>query len=256
MPITLLEKVDCEIDKLIKQGHIEKLEDCSDTFFVSPIVITAKKDGSVKLELEARELIKQVHNNQYQMPIIEEIMDAVGQTISEKKFGEIYFSTVDLTYADGQLPLSQDTSLYCIFSLNGGKSTGTYRIKTGFYGLTTMPAEVQRVMDSILSKFPQAHAFIDDILVVIKSLESEHISTVGKFLRKLLEEKMSLKLTKCNFAQTVCEWLGHKFTSTGVTTLIRKTEPTETLKPPRSLSQLNSFMGSTYSLHIYLLALV
>ena len=56
VPITLQDKVDGEINKLIKQGNMERLEDCSDKYFISPIVITVKKDGSVKLVLEAREL--------------------------------------------------------------------------------------------------------------------------------------------------------------------------------------------------------
>ena len=60
VPISLQEKVDKEIDKLLEQGHIQKLEDCSDKNFVSPIVITLKKDSSVKLALESRELNKQV----------------------------------------------------------------------------------------------------------------------------------------------------------------------------------------------------
>ena len=88
IPITLQEKVDGEIDKLIKQGHIEKLEESLDKFFVSPIVITVKKDDSVKLALEARELNKQVQKNKYLKPNIEQLMNAVGQTISEKKLGE------------------------------------------------------------------------------------------------------------------------------------------------------------------------
>ena len=44
----------------------------------------SKKDGSVKLALKSRELNKQVHKNKYQTPNIEELMDTVGQTISEK----------------------------------------------------------------------------------------------------------------------------------------------------------------------------
>ena len=91
VPITLQEKVDKEIDKLLRQGHIEKLNECSDKYFVSPIVITVKKDGSVKLALESRELNKQVHKNKYQMPNIEELMDTVGQTISERKPGMYIF---------------------------------------------------------------------------------------------------------------------------------------------------------------------
>ena len=75
MPVTLQEKVDKKIDKLLTQGHIEKLKECSDRYFASPIVITVKKDGSVKLALESRELNKQVHKNKYQMPNIEEIVE-------------------------------------------------------------------------------------------------------------------------------------------------------------------------------------
>ena len=91
VPISLQEKVETEIDKLLKQGHIEKLTECSDKYFVSPIVITVKKDGSVKLALESRELNKQVHKNKYQTPNIEELMDTVEQTISEIKSGDILF---------------------------------------------------------------------------------------------------------------------------------------------------------------------
>ena len=47
-----------------------------------------------------------------------------------------------------------------------------------------MPAEFQRVMDSILSVFPQAHAFIDDILITTKASENEHISTIEKIVKK------------------------------------------------------------------------
>ena len=73
VPVTLQEKVDKEIDKLLTQGHVEKLKECSDRYFVSPIVITVKKDGSVKLALESRELNKQVHKNKYEMPNIENL---------------------------------------------------------------------------------------------------------------------------------------------------------------------------------------
>ena len=35
VPISLQEKVHTEINKLLKQGHIEKLTECSDKYFVS-----------------------------------------------------------------------------------------------------------------------------------------------------------------------------------------------------------------------------
>ena len=58
VPISLHEKVDKETDKILAQWHIQKLEECSDKYFVSPIVITVIKDGSVKFALESRKLNK------------------------------------------------------------------------------------------------------------------------------------------------------------------------------------------------------
>ena len=163
MPISLKDKVDKENHRLINEGHIVKLKECSDKYFVSPIVITVKKDGSIKLALESRELNKQVHKNKYRMPNFDELVDGISQIISERKAGIVYFTTLDFTYAYGQVSLEQKTSEHCNFLLVGGKSTGIYRFKNGFYVLTSMPAEFQKVIDNLLKEFPQANAFIDEI---------------------------------------------------------------------------------------------
>ena len=178
MPISLQDKVDNQIFWLINEGHIIKLQECSDKYFVSPIVITVKKDGSLKLALESRELNKQVHKNKYKMPNIDELVDGISQIIAEKKAGYVYFTTLDFTYAYGQASLEKKTSEQCNFSLVGGYSTGNYRLKNGFYGLTSMPAEFQKVIDNLLKVFPQANAFIDDILIASKGTKIEHIALV------------------------------------------------------------------------------
>ena len=144
VPISLQDKVDKEIDWLIKENHIIKIHECSDEYFFSPIVITVKKDGSIKLALESRELNKQVHKNKYQMPNIDELVDVISLIIEKRKAGDVYCTTLDFTYAYGQVSLEQKTSEQCNFSLEGGKSTGTYRFKNGFYGLTSMPAEFRK----------------------------------------------------------------------------------------------------------------
>ena len=104
-------------------------------------------------------------------------------------------------------------------------------------------------MDWFLSKFPHTHAFIDNIFVITKGTEKDYLGTVEKILKKLDKGNMSLKLTKCKFARKQCEWLEHKIATTGVTPLVLKTEPVESLKPPGSLSQLKFFMPSTHSLY-------
>ena len=128
--------------------------------------------------MESRELNKQVHKNKYQTPNIDELVDRISQIIAERKAGNVCFTTLDFTYAYGQVSLEQKTSEKCNFSLVGGKSTGTSRFKNGFYGLTSMPAEFQKVFDNSLEEFPQANAFIDDILTASKGTKIEHIALV------------------------------------------------------------------------------
>ena len=54
MPVKFQEKLDKEIEKLVAQSHIEKLQECLDRVFVLPIVVAVKKDDSLKLALESR----------------------------------------------------------------------------------------------------------------------------------------------------------------------------------------------------------
>ena len=49
VPIHLQPKVKIELKKLLNEGHIEKLTICSDQLFIYPIVITVKKDQSIKI---------------------------------------------------------------------------------------------------------------------------------------------------------------------------------------------------------------
>ena len=54
VPINLQPRVSAELERLQTEGHIEKLSSCSDEHFISPIVITVKKDQSRKLAFDSK----------------------------------------------------------------------------------------------------------------------------------------------------------------------------------------------------------
>ena len=81
IPIHLQERVEKELNKLIDQQHNIKLEKCSDKQFISSIVITVKKDQTVKLALDSKKINKFIHKNKYQMPNIDLFFDNIAQTI-------------------------------------------------------------------------------------------------------------------------------------------------------------------------------
>ena len=248
-PLKLLHKVSDELKKLSDQGHIEKLQECPDKNFISPIVIPVKMDKSVKLALDSKVLNKAIHKNKYQMPNIDSLVDSISQLINDSNQGDnIYFSTIDLKHAYSQLRMHLNTSRHCIFNIICGYSTGTYRFETGLYGLTDMPAEFQKAMDYPLVGLNNTYCFLDDIIVVSKGIKESHMKYVYKCFKNLDADNLRINLSKCHFEKHQINWLGFTFSKNGVKPIELKTAAISEIKAPKTLKQPRSFLGSVHHL--------
>ena len=245
----MLDKISAELKKLSNQGHIEKLNECSDKIFISPIVITVKKDKSVYLALHSKVLNKTIHKNKYQMPNIDSLIDSISQHINNSNHDDNFcFSTIDLKYAYSQLKLHPDTSRHCNFNIIRGDSTGTYSFETGFYGLTNMPEEFQKAMDCILVALTNTYCFRDDIIAVSKGSKESHNKYVYNCLQKLDADSLRINLSQCHFAKHQINWLGFTFSHSGVKPIKSKTAAIAEIKAPKTLKQLRSFLFSVHHL--------
>ena len=83
------------------------------------------------------------------MPNLDNLIDMIAEKLDQKK-GKAWYSSNDMTYAYVQIPLHDLTKRHCDFQIVGGKSTGTCRFTSEFYGLTVMPTEFQKLMDLTL----------------------------------------------------------------------------------------------------------
>ena len=226
------------------------MEKCPDDFFISPVVITVKRDKSVKIALDSKKLNDALHKNKYEMQSIDHLVDSVALYISERRNlpGQYLFSKIDLKYAYSQIPLDENIQKNCNFNILGGRATGTYRFINGFYGLTDMPATFQKTMDKTLQNIKTKFAYLDDILVITKGNLQDHETEIDKITKQLNEENLAINLQKCEFAKPEITWLGFKVTPNGVTPSKPKCEVILTLDPPKTLKQLRSFMGCIHHL--------
>ena len=87
IPVHIQDKVQAELEKLLSEGHIKKLDKCTSDCFIAPIVITVKKDYSIKLALDAKPINRQLYKNKYQMPNGDELIDGVSQIITARAAG-------------------------------------------------------------------------------------------------------------------------------------------------------------------------
>ena len=98
--IQLQESVDAEVNRLLKEGHIEKLDKIKDDVFIQPTVIRVKKDRSREIALDARALNQEIDKDKYHMPNLDNLLRMVAEKLDTEK-GEAWFSSVDMTYEYG-----------------------------------------------------------------------------------------------------------------------------------------------------------
>ena len=105
-----------------KKTTFEKFDHkITDEMFIQLVVITVKKDRSVKIALAARSVNNAISKNKYQMPDLENLMDKIAEIKNGKEEGEVFFTSFDMLHAYGQTVLHPNTAKHCNFQNIGGK---------------------------------------------------------------------------------------------------------------------------------------
>lgn len=121
---------------------------------------------------------------------------------------------------------------------------GHYQFKVMPFDLTNAPATFQCIMNQVLQPFLRKFVlvFLDDILIYSRSKE-EHLQHLQQVLETLRANQLHLKASKCTFAQTSLEYLGHIISDQGVATDPTKTNATLQWLVPITFTELKAFLG-------------
>ena len=244
--------MDAEIKSLLEAGHIRRVDKISDEMLIQPMVITVKKDRSVKIALDARSLNNAILKSKHQMPNLEKLMENIAEIVNEDKEGEVTFSSLDMLYAYGQTLFHPDTAKHCNLQILGGESTRTYAFNTGYYGLTIMPPDFQNIMDSILHATTNTFVLLDDILIDTKGTKEAHMKKVGEVLTVSDQAGIRLNIENCTIAQKETEWLEYKLSAAGIKSIDEKVQAITDRLRPQNLKDLRSFMGAINRLNRFI----
>ena len=181
------------------------------------------------------------------MPNLLELLDSIAQIITSNKDGDVWFTSLDLIYAFDQIPLSDGVSSQCNSNIDHGEQTGTYRCKTGFYGLTDMHKEFQKAMDNTLQGLSEVFDFLDVILMVSKGLVLDHSFLVDKIIVRLEEEGFAHKLSKCKFSLNHLSWFGDGIDSEGYRPNRSKIDALLAIEQPKIVEATSVFHGHSQS---------
>ena len=144
----LRELVTADLNKLLELGIIRR----SNSPYINPLVTSLKKDGSVRICLDARKL-NDIMINDYDCAESTEVL-------FQRCGGSKIMSTMDRTSSFWQIPLAEESKKYTAF-LHEGKC---YKFCVTPFSLKTSTAALVRAQNSVLNGLGNFYlTFIDDI---------------------------------------------------------------------------------------------
>lgn len=216
-----------ELQEMEKAGIIEP----SESEWSAPMVIVKKKDGSVRICIDYRRLNQVTKFDAYPMPRIDSILDSIG--VAQ------FITTLDLAKGYWQVPMSPEDREKTAFT----SPKGLYQFAVMPFGLSGAPATFQRLMDSILRGTEDfTGVYIDDV-VIHSATWKEHLEHIEVIFQKLKEAGLTVKMSKCTFAEKECTYLGHRIGQGGVKPEESKVNAIKNMARPKTKKEVRSFLG-------------
>ncbi|KAL6470660.1 hypothetical protein MHYP_G00217790 [Metynnis hypsauchen] len=182
-----IEDVRRHLQDLLAAGIIKE----SRSPYASPIVITRKKNGHIRMCIDYRTLNSKTIPDQYTTPRIDDALDCLA--------GSRWFSVLDLRSGYYQIAMSdqdkEKTAFIC--------PLGFYQFERMPQGVTGAPATFQRLMEKAVGDMNllQVLVYLDDLIVFGATLE-EHEERLLRVLDRLEDVGLKVSLDKCQFLQT------------------------------------------------------
>ncbi|KAL0549558.1 hypothetical protein IC582_014043 [Cucumis melo] len=223
-----LKELKVQLQELLDKGFIRP----SVSPWGAPVLFVKKKDGSMRLCIDYRELNKVTVKNRYPLPRIDDLFDQLQ--------GATVFSKIDLRSGYHQLRIKDDDVPKTAFR----SRYGHYEFIVMSFGLTNAPAVFMDLMNRVFREFLDTFVivFIDDILIYSKT-EAEHEEHLRIVLQTLRDNKLYAKFSKCEFWLKQVSFLGHVVSKAGVSVDPAKIEAVTGWTRPSTVSEVRSFLG-------------
>ncbi|XP_039213407.1 uncharacterized protein LOC120314410 [Crotalus tigris] len=228
MTLKELEELRRFIDVNLARGFIQPAR----SRVAAPVLFREKKDGSLRLCVDFRGLNAVCVEHLYPLPLMKDLLVQLGK-------GRI-FTKLDLRETYYRIRIRRGDEWKMAFNC----PLGSFQYRVMPFGLQGAPAAFMQLINQVLHEhlYRGILVYLDDILIYTTTME-EHVALVRKGLEKLLEAKLYVKLSKCEFHRTRLDYLGYRISVAGVEMDPLKVKAVLDWQAPTTRRQLQSFLG-------------
>ncbi|KAL0405890.1 UNVERIFIED_CONTAM: Transposon Tf2-12 polyprotein [Sesamum latifolium] len=208
-----LQELKKQLEELLEKGFIQP----STSPWGAPVLFVKKKDGSMRLCVDYRQLNRVTVKNKYPLPRIDDLLDQLK--------GATTFSKIDLRSGYWQLRIAEKDIPKIAFRTRYGH----YEFLVMPFGLTNAPAAFMALMNRTFQEY------LD---------REEHEQHLRIVLQILKEKELYAKLSKCEFwVNQVVFFLGHVISGDGVMPDPSKVKAVMEWRIPKNATEVRSFLG-------------
>ena len=226
-----------QVTEWLRLGVIERTHsEYNSAVFAVPKKLANGEKG-LRIVLDYRQVNAKSVPANYRLPMIQESLDELGRVKPE------VFSQLDLRSGFHNVYVKKEDRPVTAFHV---PNMGQFQWVRAPFGLRNTPLTFQRLMDIVFRDMVPAKLllYIDDLLCKASS-HDEMLQTLHECFTRLRKAGLKLNLQKCNLGVKECVYLGFKLTPDGYAPNETKVEAITSVKPPRTLKEIRTFLGMT-----------
>jgi len=229
-PIHIKEKLEAQLRKMEEKDIIE--DATGPTPWVSEILALPKpnKPDQLRIVIDARLINVAIERERHNTPTLEDLI----VDLNDAKF----ISKLDLNDAYHQMELSEE----CRYITTFRTPLGLKRYKRLSQGIKSAQELFHHTLETKLAGLDGVENKIDDIYVHGKTIE-EHDQRLLTLLDRLNEIGLTVNIDKCEFGKTELDFYGLRFSDKGIALTDHKIKALKEASPPKTASELRSFLG-------------
>ena len=227
IPYSLLEKLKAKLQELEEKDVVQKVD--RPTPWVNSLVIVEKRDGSLRLCLDPRDLNKAIRREHHRIPTAEDIASRLS--------GKKVFSIVDEKDGFWQVRLDEESSHLCTFNTHFGR----YRFKRMPFGISSAPEVFQKKNEALFGGIDGVEVIFDDIVAATD--EKEHDETMLKLLERARQGNVKFNSAKLQYKVSEVKYMGNIVSESGLKPDVEKVRAITQLPLPQSKEELQRFLG-------------